>query len=349
MQGIKKSYLYMFGSVAFLIFISCKTNTEPIDTRQYQYKLAYWVVEKLYIANPDGSSKEHLASLEMQYINFGWIPYQDRIYYGYFLPNTNDWQLVTVDINSKETQIINHQFPKAVYFRWSPDGQKVAFSAQFDDKNDIYISNFDGTDLQRITHDDIEEGFPVWSPDGSMIAYAARYSSHSPYLGKIFFFNIDGSNFTQMDVFDGKDIGEVSWSRDGNSFYFSADHTLENDDSTDTEIFTINIDGSNLKQLTVNSFRDQALSISPDGEKILFSSTRYDHVWKIFLMDLNGENQKQIGTGIGPKWSPDGSYISYQSSVPNVRVITFEGEEVTVLDGAVNLHWSYHKIQDRRN
>lgn len=78
--------------------------------------------------------------------------------------------------------------------RWSPDGQKIAFSA--DSKSNpgsqIYIMNADGSGVQQVT----DEGFggmatvPTWSPDGRQIVY---HHARPAEKAGLFVINVDGS------------------------------------------------------------------------------------------------------------------------------------------------------------
>jgi len=55
---------------------------------------------------------------------------------------------------------------------WSPDGAKIAVSAQGPQGWGIYTLNADGTGLQQLTQD--LDGAPIWSSDGSVIAFIRR-------------------------------------------------------------------------------------------------------------------------------------------------------------------------------
>ena len=58
--------------------------------------------------------------------------------------------------------------------RWSPDGQKIAFTAWSDaptGSSDVYVMNADGSGKERLTSDPRWEGGVAWSPDGQKIAF----------------------------------------------------------------------------------------------------------------------------------------------------------------------------------
>jgi hypothetical protein len=96
------------------------------------------------------------------------------------------------------------------------------------------------------------------------------------------------------------------------------------DRSGNWDIWMIDQDGTNLEQLTTNSFSDTSPQISPDGTKIAFISDRTGS-WQVWMMNSDGSDQHQLfdvnelsipyGDEYGEKrvkyvaWAPDGSYL----------------------------------------
>lgn len=80
------------------------------------------------------------------------------------------------------------------------------------------------------------------------------------------------------------------------------------------EIYSMDADGNNLKNLTCNKALDFGSSWSPDGKYILFYSDR-DGRKNIYRMDADGKNPVRITKDSGqhflPEWSPDGEKIVY--------------------------------------
>jgi TolB protein len=85
------------------------------------------------------------------------------------------------------------------------------------------------------------------------------------------------------------------------------------------EIFLANADGSDLKQLTSNSKYDAEATVSPKGDKIIFTSTR-DGDPELYTMNLDGSEQKRLtfekGYDGGAFFSQDGKKIVFRASRP---------------------------------
>ena len=90
-----------------------------------------------------------------------------------------------------------------------------------------------------------------------------------------------------------------AWSPDGRQIAF------ESDLDGDREIFVMNADGSNVRQITHNTLWDEGPAWSPDGTKFAFSSGADDLHLDIWTMNVDGTNPRQLTTYPGRDESPD--------------------------------------------
>lgn len=149
---------------------------------------------------------------------------------------------------------------------------------------------------------------------------------------QIFLMNVDGSG--RKMVSNGKGRTTCSYFYpDGKHILYSSTHTASPkcppppDWSQgyvwavydDYEIYRANADGSNPVNITNSPGYDAEATITRDGKKIVFTSTRNGDL-DIFTMDADGKNVKQLtnelGYDGGPFWSYDGKWIVYRASRP---------------------------------
>lgn len=85
------------------------------------------------------------------------------------------------------------------------------------------------------------------------------------------------------------------------------------------EIYYTDLSGTVTQRLTDNKYYDAEATVSPDGNKIVFTSTRNGDI-DLYIMDINGKNVRQITHGLGYDggafFSPDGKELVFRASRP---------------------------------
>ena len=101
------------------------------------------------------------------------------------------------------------------------------------------------------------------------------------------------------------------WSKDGKHILF------QSNESGKWQIYVMNENGSNIRQITKDSSNNNFLDWSPDNKKIAFVSDRTGDE-EIFVMNANGTDQKQLtfthARNIHPYWTPKGDKIFFNST-----------------------------------
>lgn len=115
------------------------------------------------------------------------------------------------------------------------------------------------------------------------------------------------------------------------SIAFTRMTSFEEDD-LQSEIYTINVDGSGEKQLTDSPGLDGDPSWSPDGDRMVFTTDR-DGNWELYTMNANGSDQRRLTntqTDEGSAaWSPVGDKVAFVSGAfgddPSIWVMDADG------------------------
>ena len=204
---------------------------------------------------------------------------------------------------------------------WSPDGGKIAFLSR---SNNIHLISADGSEETALTSNG-RAAFPAWSPDGTRIAYLSSESASAP--AEVYIRSADGT--AEVRVTTGARASSApSWSPDGSRIAFSGGLNLTVRTSRN-DIYTVNADGSDLKNLTSAVLGGVHLSPvwSPEGGTIAFFSVSASSPSAgIFLaLDLVTPDGSAVGVSTSdgdptfgllilsgifkPVWAPNGQYL----------------------------------------
>ncbi len=169
---------------------------------------------------------------------------------------------------------------------FSFDGKQLIFQSKRDgrDCDQIYTMNIDGSNVKMVSSGEGRTTCSYFFKGGNKVLYASTFGGNKKCPPP--------ADFSKGYV----------W-----AIY------------PDYEIYTSTPDGKNIKKLTDSNGYDAEATISPDGKKIIFTSTR-DGDLDLYSMDVNGKNVKRLTDALGYDggafYSPDSKQIVYRAFHP---------------------------------
>jgi Tol biopolymer transport system component len=185
------------------------------------------------------------------------------------------------------------------YFR--PDGKKIIFASSHNDPYltergikksnggkyeweltpymNIYEANPDGSDLIPLTSGPAYHAECAYSSDGERIVYASNEDGSM----NIYTMRSDGSDVRQITHTTGCYNGGPFFSPDNTQIIFRADRETPHY----LQIYVVNADGSEERQLTFNSAVNWAPYWHPNGKMIAFTTSLHGHShYEIYLLNI---------------------------------------------------------------
>lgn len=198
------------------------------------------------------------------------------------------------------------------------------------DTYDIFVANLKGKILQRLTKSPGYDAEATVSPQGDKIVFTSTRNGDLD----LYIMDVDGSHVKQVTKELGYD-GGAFFSPDGKKLVFRASRPKTEEEKkeyldnlkqglvapTSMEIFTCNVDGSDLRQITNLGKANWAPFYHPSGNKIIFSSNHHGQrgfQFNLFMINEDGTGLQQITyDGVFdsfPMFSPDGKKIVFSSN-----------------------------------
>ena len=171
----------------------------------------------------------------------------------------------------------------------SPDGEKIVFTSTRSGDLELYVCDSNGDNIVQVTSGLGYDGGAFFSPDSKKLVFRSSRPK------------------TEEEIKKYKDL--------------LADGLVE---PTDMELYTCNIDGSELTQVTHLGQANWAPFYHPSGDKIVFSSNHHSErgfPFNLFMINTDGTGLKQISFDTAfdsfPMFSPDGKKLIFASNRNN--------------------------------
>lgn len=186
------------------------------------------------------------------------------------------------------------------------------------------ITAFDPTLAEpprQLTFNTFPDLEPTVSPDGTRIAFTSLREGNDQ---EIYIMYADGSGARRLTFSAGEDR-PGTFSPDGTKLSFQSARfpVPVAPGHSSLELFTMNIDGTDVRRMTNNVFQDSFAHWSPQGDRIAFTTNRDAdfEIYTLIPVDANADGNADVQTRVTNSpledshahWSPDGAQLTFHS------------------------------------
>jgi TolB protein len=228
---------------------------------------------------PDGGARRQVTRSPYEKTRISWLPDGRRL-----LVNGAEGKLFVVDVDTGEESPTALPVAGTLDAVVSPDGTRIAFSlstAQSRDDNEIWVVNFDGSDLRRLTQMAWLQHEPAWDPAGQWIYFLSGDGRKDHDIWRV---SPTGASREQLTAGSGYHF-ELAVARDGRLAY-------SNDRTGNYEIH-VQEPGQPPKPVTDHPALDGHPTWAPDGNSLVFHSARSGRL-NLWQVDLAGGAPRRL-------------------------------------------------------
>ena len=220
---------------------------------------------------------------------------------------------------------------------WGPDG-RVLYVAPTENGQEFRVVSAGGEILLRVPVPKpvIAVGGVSWFPDGTGIAFAGR-TEEPEQSYNIYVMKLDSGEPAMERIVE--DAIQPAFSPDGQRLVFTTHH------DGNLELYEVDVDGRNLRNLTRHEGHDAHPSWSPDGSRIVFESNRFGN-FDICIIEIASAQVVNItdhpALDRQPSWSKDGTEIAFvfnREGKVSIYRMAVDGTGVTRLTSGYDGDW----------
>lgn len=270
------------------------------------------------------------------------IPIAGEAAEGYFSPDSKSmicnakfpgdatFFVYTFNVDGTNVKKINDKGEDACTF-YFPDGKKIIWTSTRDNLDmpkgeysnpanypqgaELYVSDLNGGNVVRMTNNKQYDAEVTLSPDGKWILFGRETD------GKMDLYRMrpDGTGLFQVTNTPDWQEGGAQFMPDNKTIIYRAWKIQDQGQKMmPMQIFTINMDGTGMKQITTDPGTNWAPAPAPDGRHFVYVRVLEPRNYEIFMMDIiTGEKTRLTYNDAFdgfPAISPDGHWMGFSSS-----------------------------------
>jgi Tol biopolymer transport system component len=266
----------------------------------------------LFSINPDGTGLKNLTNTPNIFEEWPNVSRDGSKIVFRVGDNPSSWELYSSDANGSNMRRLTNDGFAEESPQWTPDGKQIIFSSNRNDVDpncglppcnwDIFIMRADGTHIRQLTTGLNQALFANVSPDGRKVLFSVVGTSD----GALYTMNIDGSGVSRVDTPAALEAGDGEWSPSGSRIVFSSNTCFA---CAQSDIWTVNPDGSGLTQVTANNLNEISSTWSPDGRWIVYEQRGFAPNPDVVRIRPDGTGKTNVtqnvhGGGTLPSWGP---------------------------------------------
>ena len=260
---MKRGLIYVVLGMALLVGSSLFVSSEWLDEPDVLSFVSTTSEDRpIILMDTQGEVLEELITEPGPPFAFTWSP--DRRLIAYEVCRNANCEIYVMPVRTNVIRVVHRQLTFGGDNRspaWSPNGRWIAFVSEHAGDKDIYRMDVDGENMIQLT----QRGRcsePDWSPDSQWIAFVSNAT--------LFLMDANGRNLRQLGK-AGTVLFDCAWSPNGKQIAF-----ISADAEGSIEIFSIDVDGANLRQLTRSEEQTfiWELAWSPSGKSIAYIVTQ---------------------------------------------------------------------------
>lgn len=173
---------------------------------------------------------------------------------------------------------------------YNKEGTKIAFCSDRDGDPDLYIMDADGSNLKQLTDAKGYDGGPFISPNGKWVVFRSDRDKEG-YL-QIYVIGVDGKHETALTANDGVNWAPYWHPTKPYIIWAGADHSQPGRPNYDLWLMKYEETDDAIKpgkiwRITDSPAADVLPVFSPDGKKLMWTSTRTDdHSSQLYIADF---------------------------------------------------------------